>query len=313
MSSAEATERLFDELACALRQDLDGPCKRNEPLRNHTSFRIGGPAALWIEADSLADLRRAHEVATRHGLPIAVLGRGTNILASDAGFAGICVILGPSFRKSTLGEDAKSLTAGAGILLTRLVQEAQTAALSGLEFAVGIPGTLGGALAGNVGTRDQWIAPLVREVTVYSLEGGLQLLRGDDISWGYRRSSLRDAVTILDARLALTPGDAALIALRLEGALTRRKATQPLFVPNAGSVFKNPEGASVGTLIEQAGLKGLRFGGAQVSELHANFIVNTGGAKAAEVMELIKVIRDKVQDSYGIELQPEIRFLGTFD
>jgi len=311
--SAQAQERLFDELARVLDQDLEGSCKRNEPLCNHTSFHIGGPAALWVEVHSLADLRRVHEVATCHDLELTVLGRGTNILASDAGYAGVCVVLGPRFREAAIYTEQGSLQAGAGALLARLIQETQRAGLSGLEFAAGIPGTLGGAIAGNVGTRDEWIGSLVREVTVYCPEKGLHLLRPRDLSFWYRGSNLRDAVTILEARLALRPSDTQTLSTRIEGALTRRKATQPLFMPNAGSIFKNPEGASVGELIERLGLKGLRCGDAQVSELHANFIVNLGAATASDVVNLIKEIRDKVHNSYDIELKPEIRFLGTFD
>jgi len=307
------TERLFDELACVLGQDLEGTCRRNEPLSKHTSFRIGGPAALWVEAESLADIRRVHEVAACHELALTVVGRGTNILASDAGFEGICLALGSHFRSCAVDPEQRSLTAGAGMLLARLVQEAQSAGLAGLEFATGIPGTLGGALAGNVGTRLEWIGPLVREVTVYVSHDGLQRLRGADISWHYRRSSLRGAAVILEARLALIPDDPQLIAQRIDGALAHRKATQPLFVPNAGSVFKNPEGVSVGALIEKVGMKGACQGDAQVSELHGNFIVNRGAAQAQDVVKLITEIRDKVQTNYGIELTPEIRFLGSFD
>lgn len=307
------SERLFDELACVLGQDLEGSCKRHEPLSKHTSFRIGGPAALWVEAASLADIRRVHEVADHAGLTVAVMGRGTNILAADEGFNGICLVLGSHFRESMIEREQGSLRAGAGVLLARLVQESQAAGLSGLEFATGIPGTLGGALAGNVGTREEWIGPLVREVTVYTPQIGLQLLHGSDITWNYRGSSLRDAVTILEARLVLSPGDPHLIAQRVEGALTRRKATQPLFVPNAGSVFRNPPGTSAAELIERVGMKGVCQGDAQVSELHANFIINRGTARALDVMRLIKEIRDKVQNSYDIELKPEIRFLGSFD
>ncbi|MCL2881481.1 MAG: UDP-N-acetylmuramate dehydrogenase [Coriobacteriia bacterium] len=306
-------ERLYDELACVLKQDLDGNCKRNEALSKHTSYRIGGPAALWVEANSLADVRRVHEMAACQGLDLCVLGRGTNILASDEGYDGICLVLGPHFRESAVCREEQSLRAGAGALLARLVQEAQSAGLSGLEFATGIPGTLGGALAGNVGTRSEWIGSLVREVTVFAQPDGLQLLHGSDISWQYRGSSLRNAAVILEARLALSPGDPRLIAQRVEGALARRKASQPLFVPNAGSVFKNPEGTSAGELIENVGMKGVRCGGAQVSELHANFIVNSGAASALDVTRLIKEIRDKVQNSYDIELKPEIRFLGSFN
>ena len=306
-------ERLYDELYCVLKQDLQGACKRNEALSKHTSYRIGGPAALWVEANSLAEVRRIHEMANTHGIDLCFLGRGTNILASDEGYDGICLVLGPHFRGSAVEYEEQSLRAGAGALLARLVQEAQSAGLSGLEFATGIPGTLGGALAGNVGTHSEWIGSLVREVTVFSLPDGLQLLRGSDITWQYRGSSLRNAAVILEARLTLSPGDPRLIAQRVEGALARRKASQPLFLPNAGSVFKNPEGASAGELIESVGMKGVRYGDAQVSELHANFIVNTGTASARDVTRLIREIRDKVQNSYGIELTPEIRFLGSFN
>ncbi len=311
--SVVATERLFDELACVLEQELEGSCRRNEALYKHTSFRIGGPAALWVEANSLADLRLVHATAERHGLDLRVLGRGTNILAADAGYHGVCVVLGPHFRTFTIDPEKECLTAGAGVLLARLVQSTQRAGLSGLEFATGIPGTLGAAIAGNVGTRDDWIGSRVREVTVYSPDGGLRQLRAAEIDFGYRRSSLRDAVTIVDARLALQTDDPRRIARRIEGALDRRKASQPLFTHNAGSVFRNPEGASAAELIEKLGMKGARRGDAQVSEVHANFIINRGNARASDVRELIDEIHDKVLNSYDIELKTEIRFLGTFD
>ncbi|MCL2324651.1 MAG: UDP-N-acetylmuramate dehydrogenase [Actinomycetia bacterium] len=308
-----ASAPLFDELYCLLDRDLDGCCRRDEPLSRHTSYRIGGPAALWVVADSIADLRRVHEVAARHGVEIVVLGRGTNILASDRGFEGICLVLGPSFRSASFKEDTATLTAGAGVLLARLVQETQRAGLAGLEFAAGIPGTLGGAVAGNAGSRDEWIGALIIEVTVFAQDSGLRRLRAGDIDFSYRSSSLRDQVTIVDGRLRLRPDDAQQIASRIEGALTRRKASQPLFSPSAGSVFKNPEGASAGKLIEAVGMKGAVRGDAQVSELHANFIINRGSARASDVAGLIAEVRDKVDSKYGIELKPEIRFLGTFD
>lgn len=305
--------RLFDEVADVLGRELEGSCKRNEPLCNHTSFRIGGPAALWVEANSLADVRVAHEATSSRGLDLTVLGRGTNFLVSDTGYDGLCLTLGPRFRDCAIDSEQASLQAGAGALLGRLVQEAQQAALTGLEFATGIPGTFGGALAGNAGTRDEWIGSLVRAVTTYSPAEGLRLLRGDEITFSYRCSSLRDNATILDARLSLRPGAAPAIAARVKGALTRRKATQPLFLPNAGSIFRNPAGALAAELIEGVGMKGARSGDAQVSELHANFIVNHNAAQARDVMKLMQEIRDKVLNSYDIELKPEIRFLGAFD
>ncbi|MCL2332102.1 MAG: UDP-N-acetylmuramate dehydrogenase [Actinomycetia bacterium] len=311
--TSPATERLYDELAALLNCDLDGRCRRNELLSNHTSFKIGGSAALWVELGSLADLRRVHELAADQGLETTILGRGTNILASDTGYAGICLVLGSGFREMTLDHEQESLRAGAGAPLARLLQSAQHAGLSGLEFCAGIPGTFGAAVAGNVGTRDEWIGACIREVTVYDPDAGLRLLRPSDIQFQYRSSSLRNRVTILGARLALRADDARRIARRVEGALARRKATQPLFSPNAGSIFKNPEGASAGDLIEKVGMKGARCGGAQVSKLHANFIINRGDARAIDVMRLIREIRDKVLTSYDIELRPEIQFLGTFD
>ena len=175
---------------------------------------------------------------------------------------------------------------------------------------MGTPGTIGGALRMNAGSRDEWLGARVASVTTYAPETGLVRRAGAEIAWGYRTSSFAPHDVLVECELAVEPADPFFIRGKMEASLARRKKTQPLTEPSCGSVFKNPEGASAGALIEQAGLKGARHGGAQVSEVHANFIVNTGGATAADVCALIELIRTKVLEAHGVELSPEVRFLG---
>ena len=199
---------------------------------------------------------------------------------------------------------------GAGVPLSSVVQEAFRRSLAGFEFAVGTPGTVGGALRMNAGSRDEWIGSRVVSVTTLSPGKGLVRRDGDQIAWGYRSSSFASDEVIVECELSVEPADPFFIRGKMEAPHARRKKTQPLSLPSCGSVFRNPEGAPVGALIEEAGLKGLRIGGAQVSEVHANFIVNTGDATARDVLELINLVKTKVYETYGIELQPEVRFLG---
>jgi UDP-N-acetylmuramate dehydrogenase len=182
-----------------------------------------------------------------------------------------------------------------------------------MEFAVGIPGTVGGAIAMNAGTRGAWMGSVVESVTLHVPGVGLRRLAGADIPWEYRTSGLTAAGIIVEAVVRLEEADADRIRAEMERSLQRRKASQPLGIPSAGSVFKNPRGESAGRLIEAAGLKGTRLGGAQVSQVHANFIVNEGGATAADVVGLVRKVQMAVRDTHGIELEPEIRLLGTFD
>lgn len=292
-----------------LRSSLQGIVKRDEPLARHTTYRIGGPASLYVECDTIADLGNAVSIFEAEGIEWTTLGKGSNVLASDDGYHGAVLVLGRDFRKHSIGED--HLLAGAGAVLATLVQAAFREGLSGLEFAVGIPGTLGGALAMNAGSRDDWIGEVVESVTLYEPGRGLVALRGSEVPWSYRRSGLADRGVIVEAVLRLVPGDAERIRRVMEGSLVRRKASQPLGLPNAGSVFVNPPGESAGRLIEACGLKGARVGGAQISEVHANFIVNTGSATASDVIELIRLVRDSVEETHGIELRPEVKFLGS--
>ena len=303
MSVAHAYERL--------RASLSGTIRRDEPLARHCSYRIGGPASLVIDCDTVADLALATSVLAEEDLAWTVLGKGSNVLVADAGYNGAVITLGREFKRHAL--EGEHLRTGAGVILAAIVNDAFSAGRTGLEFAVGIPGTVGGALAMNAGSREEWIGSVVESVTIFVPGQGLVGIRGPEIAWGYRNSGLSARGIIVEASLRLDEGDEVYIRRTMEASLRRRKRSQPLGVPSAGSVFVNPDGDSAGRLIEAAGLKGSRVGGAAVSDIHANFIVNTGGANAADVLGLIGLIRDTVKDMHDIELRPEIRFLGSFD
>ncbi|MGV8082488.1 MAG: UDP-N-acetylmuramate dehydrogenase [Coriobacteriia bacterium] len=302
MGATEAYERL--------RGHITGAVHRNEPMARHTTFRIGGPAALFIECNTLSDLATVTTVLAEEEVRSVVLGKGSNVLVADDGYDGAVITLGRDFKRHALeGEHLKS---GAGVILAAIVQDTFKAGFSGLEFAVGIPGTVGGALAMNAGTRDKWMGTNVESVTLFVPGSGLAALRGSEIAWSYRRSGLPARGIIVETCLRVTPGDPDHIRKAMEASLRRRKRTQPLSLPSAGSVFTNPPGQSVGRLIDSLGLKGTQIGDARISDVHANFIVNTGRAKASDVVALVQMIVNAVRDTHGIELKPEIRFLGSF-
>ena len=294
-----------------LRKEVAGPVRLDELMARHTTYRIGGPAALFVECDSVTDLAAATSILAEEDVLWRVLGKGSNVLVSDLGYAGAVLTLGRDFKRHAL-EDER-LRTGAGVILAAVVRDAFSAGRTGLEFAVGVPGTVGGALAMNAGSRDEWIGSIVESVTLFIPGQGLVGVRGPEVSWGYRHSDLTARGIIVEAALRVVEGDEAHIRRTMEASLRRRKRTQPLGMPSAGSVFVNPEGDSAGRLIEAAGLKGARIGAAVVSDVHANFIVNAGGATAADVVALVKLIRDTVKETNGIELRPEVRFLGSFD
>jgi UDP-N-acetylmuramate dehydrogenase len=294
-----------------LRKEVAGPVRLDELMARHTTYRIGGPAALFVECDSVTDLAAATSILAEEDVLWRVLGKGSNVLVSDLGYAGAVLTLGRDFKRHAL-EDER-LRTGAGVILAAVVRDAFSAGRTGLEFAVGVPGTVGGALAMNAGSRDEWIGSIVESVTLFIPGQGLVGVRGPEVSWGYRHSDLTMRGIIVEAALRVVEGDEAHIRRTMEASLRRRKRTQPLGMPSAGSVFVNPEGDSAGRLIEAAGLKGARIGAAVVSDVHANFIVNAGGATAADVVALVKLIRDTVKETNGIELRPEVRFLGSFD
>ena len=289
---------------------FDGDVYPAEPMARHTMYRIGGPARFYVQVASVGALKHLVEVCEASGVPWVAVGRGSNLLVSDEGYPGVVVTLGRDFRTCRFDEDAKRFCVGAGVPLSSVVQEAFRRSLAGLEFAVGTPGTVGGALRMNAGSRDEWIGSRVVSVTTLDARKGLMRRAGDEISWGYRSSSFAPDEVIVECELSVEPAAPFYLRGKMEASHTRRKKTQPLSLPSCGSVFRNPEGDSAGRLIEAVGLKGCTIGGAQVSEVHANFIVNKGTATARDVMDLIELARYKVYETYGIELQPEVRFLG---
>lgn len=295
----------------ALKQDITGVVRVREALARHTTYRIGGPAAALVEADTVGDLKRAIAICHDSGVGCVVLGKGSNILASDAGYDGVVIVLGREFKRHEVEGDR--IHTGAGVVLGHVVQDAYSRGLSGLEFGVGVPGTIGGALAMNAGSRTEWIGGMVESITLLDRDLNLISVRGADIEWGYRSTNLSAWGVVVECVLSLAAGDKESIRRTMDMSLLRRKKSQPMGVPSAGSVFRNPEGDSAGRLIEASGLKGAQVGGAQISEIHANFIVNRGGAAATDVVELMNRAHAAVKEHHGIELTPEIKLLGPFD
>ena len=289
---------------------IDTDVIEDERLARHTSYRIGGRASLYLACHSYHALRRAVEVLTREQVPWVILGKGSNLLVSDAGYDGAVITLGREFQRSVLAEDGCTLTVGAGVILARLVNDALSRGLSGLEFAVGIPGTVGGAVSMNAGTRDTWIGSLIEDVVTYKPGSGIRHYAHDDVYWAYRESGIPRDEIILEVTLKLKPGDKSEIRALMEQSLQRRRRTQPIGSASCGSVFRNPPGRSVGAMVEECGLKGFSVGGAEVSEVHANFIVNNGAATANDVVAVIQHVYQTVKETYGVELQPEVKFLG---
>ena len=298
----------FDALL--IDEKFDGDIYTDELLSKHTSYRIGGPAKYFVRVASVGALRSLLEACEENGISWMLLGRGTNVLVADEGYDGVAVSLGRDFRSFHYDEEATRFYAGAGVLLSALVQEAFHRSLAGLECAVGVPGTLGGALRMNAGTRDKWISEQVVSVTTYSPRFGFRKRLGSEFEWGYRSSSFGEDEVILEAEIAACPADPFYIRGKMEGSLSHRRKTQPTSLPSCGSVFKSPAGYSAGKMIEQLGLKGTQIGDAQISEQHANFIVNVGNASAHDVAALMKLIRDRVFEHYGTQLQPEVKLVG---
>ena len=296
-------EALFERLSAAL---PGVPMQAAEPLAKHTSFRIGGPAEVLLCPRSEAELGAALAVCRAEGISPRILGGGTNILAPDGGVPGVVI--------STRGLDGLELTgdglitAGAGVPLARLALFAQKNGLTGLEFAHGIPGTVGGGMYMNAGAYGGELVQVAVSARFLTWEGELLTLEGEAMGLGYRRSAfMAMSGVIVSASFRLTPGDPEVILARMRELMERRKASQPLDLPSAGSTFKRPVGGYAAALIQEAGLKGLRVGDAQVSEKHSGFVVNLGRATSADVLTLIARVRDRVKANSGIELEPEVR------
>lgn len=295
-------------LQSEIRKVVKGDVRFDEPMSRHTSFRIGGPADVFILPKDLEDLIVILAFAQKQSIPIFVIGQGTNLLVRDKGIRGIVIKLAAYFGGAKTEGDV--VCAGAGVRLGRLVKLAANKSLSGLEFVVGIPGTLGGAIMTNAGLESSCIGDIVRDVQVMLFDGTLETLDSQDLGFDYRSSNLPKTMILLHARLKLHEGNPDEILETMKLFMAQRRSTQPLSLPNAGCVFKNPSGDSAGRLIEMCGLKGRRVGEAVISAKHANFVLNLGGARAADVIRLMDEVRNVVRTRIGVELEPEIEICG---
>jgi UDP-N-acetylmuramate dehydrogenase len=294
-----------------LRARLGSRLRVGFPLAPTTSFRIGGPAALFVEAEDDGALEAVGRAAEQTGVSVAVIGKGSNVLVSDEGFAGIVVRLGRGYRWA--GRDGDLLTAGGAMPLPALAGVAMRHRLAGLEFGVAIPASLGGAVKMNAGAHGRSLSEVTERIDIYSLpRGARDSFAAGEAGFGYRRSQLPAGSIVVAAAVRLEPGDEASIRAGMEEARDWRRRTQPLAEPNCGSVFRNPEGDHAARLIEAAGAKGLRLGGAQVSVKHANFIVADPGASSFDVWNLIERVRTLVESDAGIRLETEVELMGAF-
>ena len=298
----------------ALQALLGQPVRWNCALARYTSFGIGGPAEALCLLENSQELAQLLALAAEHQLSWRVFGRGTNLLVRDEGLSGLTLLLGKGFQKIWHDENPGCMlvTAGAGCSLTRLSRYCQQAGLSGLEFAEGIPGSLGGALVMNAGAWGLQMADVVSDLTLVTAEGELHLSR-KDLHFAYRRwldaPQYLGRAVITAATMCLRADDPAAIGKRCQEYQRERQIRQPKGEASAGSFFRNPPGDSAGRLIEACGLKGRHLGAAKISEKHANFLVNTGGATAAEVLALMRLVQQTVRTEQGVELEPEVQIL----
>ena len=286
-----------------------GEVKTGEPLSRHTSFRIGGPAAVFVEPDTLGGVVEVLNSVRDQQLPYFIIGQGTNILVSDQGVDAVVISTARGLRQIEV--EPPVMRAGSGVLLTKLCRVAERAGLAGLEFAISIPGTLGGALVMNAGAHGGSMVEVVNSVLVWDAISGVRRIAADDVQFQYRQSRfMHNPWIALEATLRLKSGDPAEIRAKMHHNMDYRRKSQPVGEPNAGSIFKNPLPDYAGRLIEAIGAKGWREGDAAVSDLHANFIINQGQARAVDVLNLMRRIRRRVFQETGIVLKPEIRWIG---
>ncbi len=296
------------QTAAALERLCPGAVRRDELLSRHVSFRIGGPADVLVLPRTLDKLRQVAAWLYRAHEPFVVLGRGSNVLVADRGVRGVVVKTGRG--QDGLRFDGPQVTAECGVSLPYLARQASLRGLAGLEFAGGIPGSVGGAVVMNAGAHGHCMAEIVRSVRAVAPEGERAWL-AEELAYGYRESRLQHApVVVLDAELELAQERPEVTVARLEEWLRYRSETQPLGPPSSGCVFRNPVGDHAGRMIDAAGGKGLRVGDAVVSERHANYILNTGHATASHVLDLIMVVRNRVRERFGVELETEVKLLG---
>jgi len=302
-----------DRLVVALCREFGDRVQTNVHLRDHTTYRVGGPASVLVEVEALGDLEiLSRAMAVEEGIEVLPLGRGSNLVVADDGFRGVVVRLGPRF--SSLSGEGAALVAGAAAPMPQVANRAARRGLAGMEFAVAIPGSVGGGVRMNAGAHGGQVADHLGAATIFDLATGAREDRpAGSLGFSYRHSNLTDRDLVVAVRWDLPQDEPEEIKLRTEANRKHRAETQPGAVQNAGSVFKNPPGDHAGRLVEAAGLKGFRVGGASVSELHANFFIAGEGSTARDVYELVHEVRTRVLDAFGVELETEIRFVGRFE
>lgn len=298
-------------LAAIIQEKYSGMrVSENEPLSRHTTFRVGGPADIMAFPKDENELSFLFELAKSENVPVTVIGNGSNLIVKDRGIRGLTIVLGEDF--SGINVQGNEITAMAGELLSRIARTAYHHSLTGLEFASGIPGSLGGGMAMNAGAYGGQLSDVCVSARVFDPETGeISVYPASEMELGYRSSMpLKTRRIVTSATFRLTEGNKEEILKTMEDLNGRRREKQPLAYPSAGSTFKRPEGYFAGALIEGAGLKGASVGGAQVSTLHAGFIINTGNATAKDILDLIKYVQKVVFEKYGVNLETEVRVLG---
>lgn len=285
--------------------------RTDEPMKSHTTFRVGGPADLFVTPETSEEVRAVVDMCRSEEIDCHIIGNGSNLLVSDRGVRGVVVQIAKVMNK--IESNGEQIRAQAGALLSEVAAHALKDGLAGFEFAAGIPGTLGGACVMNAGAYGGEMKDVLYEVTVLTPQGEFRILKEDELELGYRTSVIaRKGYIVLEAVIRLKKGDEEEIRRQMEDLRDRRISKQPLEYPSAGSTFKRPEGYFAGKLIQDAGLRGYTFGGAQVSEKHCGFVINRGDATAAEVAELMRRVADKVEEQFKVRLEPEVKRLGDF-
>lgn len=283
-----------------------------EAMSRHTTFKIGGPADYFLMPDKDTDVGRIVKICKESAIPYFILGNGSNLLVGDGGYRGAVIQIYKNMSAVTV--EGTEITVQAGALLSSVAAAAKNTALTGFEFAGGIPGTMGGAVVMNAGAYGGEMKDVLTEVTVMDEEGEIVTLPADKLELGYRTSIIKTAgYIVLEAKLQLKEGNPEVIRETMKNLTIRRTTKQPLEYPSAGSTFKRPEGYFAGKLIMDSGLAGYQVGGAQVSEKHCGFVINAGGATARDVRTLMDNVRDIVYKKYGVTLEPEVKFLGDFE
>lgn len=283
----------------------------DEPMSRHTTFRTGGPADIYIEPSGVEELKQVLDICREENVAYTIIGNGSNLLVGDGGYRGVLISFGKPFAQVTI--EGAQVRTGAGALLSAVAKQVLNASLTGFEFAAGIPGTIGGAVVMNAGAYGGELCQVLREATVLTPEREVKTLPAEELELGYRTSCVqKNGYIVLEAVLQLQPGNADDIRAVMDALASKRREKQPLEYPSAGSTFKRPEGHFAGRLIQDAGLRGFRVGGAQVSEKHCGFVINRDHATSADILSLCRQVQEKVKAQFGVELELEVKLLGEF-